>query len=474
MEYLIHTVEINLKGNNTIQSKLSLIRSCIDHCFTCSKTGTQYTEYCLQCFLPFMDARIDYYLTKRLSVPKEHAEKLISFINNHKDIGSLIKIVNHNVSILIDTYMKNREIVIYSEIVDKMANMIDPEIACNTHMLNYRFDQKRGHFFGLTLLKIFDIVNKGSYDVKTISKIMELLQEIVHYEPLIDKYFVKISSYDYAYLEPVAMNIPLQFKTINKNLKDIIERYKYCLVLDTNASKINPDDFKNKLRDLEVLVSSEKQARIIDSIIYKYLMSQERDVYDTKISCDLLELYDNLEIVGYSEDKKSLIEVLGEYNKTSFVIILRDFIKNNEYTQYEIRDNTAEISNTVIFMKKEYIFQFDKQFDYTVTKPKKSKDDLREALILKWSVKGILRCFCCDKIIDPDKKKMEVEMGHIVPKCKGGLYDMDNLRLICISCNRGPGGMHTTHMHEYMTSNHMEGLKNLNKDELIKALKDIC
>lgn len=53
----------------------------------------------------------------------------------------------------------------------------------------------------------------------------------------------------------------------------------------------------------------------------------------------------------------------------------------------------------------------------------------------------ICKCFCCDEFID--KSRMEIEFGHIIPASKGGSYTPENIRPICIKCNRGPGGVHT-------------------------------
>ena len=77
--------------------------------------------------------------------------------------------------------------------------------------------------------------------------------------------------------------------------------------------------------------------------------------------------------------------------------------------------------------------------------------------------KDLGNCFCCNDQIS--KKKTHVEFGHIIPKSKGGEYTVDNIRPICITCNRGKGGMHTMNMYEYIVRNNMYGLKHIPKNK---------
>lgn len=52
-------------------------------------------------------------------------------------------------------------------------------------------------------------------------------------------------------------------------------------------------------------------------------------------------------------------------------------------------------------------------------------------------------CFCCDKSVDYDGW----ECGHILADSKGGDVIMDNLKVLCSSCNRSMGNIH---MGDYM------------------------
>lgn len=81
-------------------------------------------------------------------------------------------------------------------------------------------------------------------------------------------------------------------------------------------------------------------------------------------------------------------------------------------------------------------------------------------------------CFCCRKEIR--RNEMEVEFGHVIPKSKGGEYIIDNIRPICIKCNRGREGIHCMHMYEYMIKNKMEGLKYIEAIELKEYILNNC
>lgn len=76
-------------------------------------------------------------------------------------------------------------------------------------------------------------------------------------------------------------------------------------------------------------------------------------------------------------------------------------------------------------------------------------------------------CFCCLKQVT----FKEFEVGHIVPLTHGGETEPSNLRVICKSCNRGVGGMHSMHAYEYMFKTKKPGIKFIPEDdaEKIKA-----
>jgi|UniRef100_A0A6C0BPM2 hypothetical protein len=50
-------------------------------------------------------------------------------------------------------------------------------------------------------------------------------------------------------------------------------------------------------------------------------------------------------------------------------------------------------------------------------------------------------CYCCEESLT----FLNMECGHVVPHCKGGTIDIDNLEPICRNCNRRMGVMHLGH-----------------------------
>lgn len=62
------------------------------------------------------------------------------------------------------------------------------------------------------------------------------------------------------------------------------------------------------------------------------------------------------------------------------------------------------------------------------------------------------KCFCCHQ----DIKYETWEAGHVIPASKGGPDTIENLRPICISCNRSMGNIH---MKEFMKNYSLPGYK---------------
>lgn len=56
---------------------------------------------------------------------------------------------------------------------------------------------------------------------------------------------------------------------------------------------------------------------------------------------------------------------------------------------------------------------------------------------------------------------MEVEYEHVIPKSSGGSYTINNIRQVCINCNRGKNGMKNTNMYNYIMNNNLPGTKNI-------------
>ena len=64
------------------------------------------------------------------------------------------------------------------------------------------------------------------------------------------------------------------------------------------------------------------------------------------------------------------------------------------------------------------------------------------------------KCFCCAQSLAYESW----EAGHVLSEAKGGKSVIDNLRPICLPCNRSMG---TKHMFEFMKEYQLSGLKNI-------------
>jgi hypothetical protein len=64
------------------------------------------------------------------------------------------------------------------------------------------------------------------------------------------------------------------------------------------------------------------------------------------------------------------------------------------------------------------------------------------------------KCFCCDQALAYESW----EAGHVLSEAKGGKTNVENLRPICLPCNRSMG---TKHMFEFIKEYQLSGLKNL-------------
>jgi hypothetical protein len=84
-----------------------------------------------------------------------------------------------------------------------------------------------------------------------------------------------------------------------------------------------------------------------------------------------------------------------------------------------------------------------------VKKAKNKKHTISKALrIAVWDAyfgldKGRSKCFCCETA---DIIQSDFECGHVIAEALGGKTDVDNLRPICITCNRG---MLTKNLYEF-------------------------
>lgn len=64
------------------------------------------------------------------------------------------------------------------------------------------------------------------------------------------------------------------------------------------------------------------------------------------------------------------------------------------------------------------------------------------------------KCFCCCEVL----KYESWEAGHIIAEANGGKTILENLRPVCLACNRSMGKMN---MFDFMKKYHMSGVKNI-------------
>lgn len=76
------------------------------------------------------------------------------------------------------------------------------------------------------------------------------------------------------------------------------------------------------------------------------------------------------------------------------------------------------------------------------------------------------QCYCCYGKISFDT---QWECGHIVSERDGGSTQADNLRPVCVNCNRSMG---TTNMHEFMKKHNMPGLAKIPTPADDKLVRD--
>lgn len=100
-----------------------------------------------------------------------------------------------------------------------------------------------------------------------------------------------------------------------------------------------------------------------------------------------------------------------------------------------------------------------KQVEIAKTKPGKRKKTIpktiRNQVWRKYCGNKLdSKCFCCDRELAYECW----EAGHVIAESNGGNTDIENLRPVCMSCNRSMG---KTNMIEFMKEYHMKGIKNL-------------
>lgn len=245
---------------------------------------------------------------------------------------------------------------------------------------------------------------------------------------------------------------------------------------------------KNKNNDLNIVTKDD--ANSLEDAIQEVC-----DIIDLLITLeptDMVLVLDEEEELG--KGKHNLYkEHKGDY-KTLIRIILRVY---QFYTQEHLNELKIDnIDNIEKLLKKDNIklrkdsiqFIIDTRVDYTdyirnnaenvntgnilLRKDKMSKEKVKQAVWEMWCSDrdDVGKCFCCH---EPIKRKLGChEFGHVIADSKEGGYTVDNIRPVCLSCNRGVGGMGTKNMYLYMIQKNMPGLINLKAHEKQEYLYD--
>lgn len=159
---------------------------------------------------------------------------------------------------------------------------------------------------------------------------------------------------------------------------------------------------------------------------------------------------------------------IGKGYDKEFITFIRDeYIEENSNSNIIICEKVWKISGDKLLVDGNFIRDVGHQSETSPNIRKMSVANVKEFVWTKYgSVHTDLdigHCFCCNDEIS--RKKTHVEFGHIIPKSKGGQYSIDNIRPVCIKCNKGEGGMFTMHMYEYIIRNQMYGLIYLSQEE---------
>ena len=134
-----------------------------------------------------------------------------------------------------------------------------------------------------------------------------------------------------------------------------------------------------------------------------------------------------------------LIKLYFNINHLSFEKIGKEeYIKNNSYTIYDI-NNEASIgvfTNNIKLLNNKpiienYILEFLNKFRNNKIK-KQIRTPLTKSIRLEVLKRDNYKCLLCGST----KNDTTLEIDHILPVSRGGKDTMDNLRVLCKSCNR--------------------------------------
>ncbi len=170
------------------------------------------------------------------------------------------------------------------------------------------------------------------------------------------------------------------------------------------------------------------------------------EIWDIAIKSKYAKIYAR----GTENDQKkaqinSLLSTWSENENCPIVRYEKGYNGNSAYT-YSLNKNIEKNNNK-------------KQNDNIVSQIPKAVRDAVWMRDVGNSKSG--KCYICPRIITDDN----FEAGHIISKHNGGNDDYDNLRAICIPCNRS---MKSTNLEDYKEKHYPNNINKINLNEVTK------
>ncbi len=265
-------------------------------------------------------------------------------------------------------------------------------------------------------------------------------------------------------------NIDNITKIIRKYL-EILKKYNENHIINT-LSKLQHSNMDNIEKRLN---SSEKRLTKIDTFNFFLLLSRTYIIHMHPNI--IISVVDNLIITSYEKS--------CEFYNNLFISNSHSYNDNNNS-----KDNNNNYSNNDIsfmyqlyFYLKNYWITKEENINDFIIIDTHSYDDFVKKIKTDGYIKNInsknakirLRlwhttygdirignCFSCDKIIELNDPAWHC--GHIISRKNGGIFELNNLRPICVKCNLDMG---IQNMYQYIIYNEKKGYKN------VKGLKEI-
>jgi hypothetical protein len=347
----------------------------------------------------------------------------------------------------------------------------------------YYYDKEINNFCFLKLIslvyKYFNDIHVIDFkEIKNIIKLNNIKKEKKIYDTIINnKEFINRN------IITTELN-----KDINKNFLNIYGQINKCSLAKVNDSTANllntlldnSEIFQNKIKKIismpPIITPISKNDDLTYGIIKKMYGRKLLNIYyNISFYCPDNNKHNFYFYTYYEDVVESLYDIY--INKLHYIckdidkigIKLNYYTNTNKITNIDLTNskiiNIKTINNEILNIESINKNIESINLDTNSDIKKISKEKVKKIVWTQWCPgddnKG--NCFCCLKIIL--KSEMNVEFGHIISKFKGGEYTIDNIRPICIKCNRGEGGMHKMNMYEYIIRNNLPGIKNLKEHE---------